>query len=949
MARKIPKPVCIDFETHGIQGRPSYPPVPVGVSIKHQGQKAKYYAWGHPTGNNCSLGEAMAVLAEVWATSGGILCQNGKFDVDVAEIHMDMNPIAWDRVHDTLFLLFLDDPNQTELGLKPSAHRLLGLPPEEQDEVADWLIAHQPVDGVKISRSKTSEHYFAKYIAYAPGDLVGRYANGDVERTERLFKLLYPKIVERGMLEAYERERELARVLLEVERHGIRVDLERLRGDVINYQSWQRQVDAWLLKALKAPADLNLNSGEQLMAAMVAAEKVDTALMPLTKTGKYQTNKEALLLGVKDKVLLGMLKYRAQLSTCLGTFMEPWLETAEQSDGLIYTTWSQTKSAEGASAIGTRTGRLSSSPNFQNIPKEFTPIWAHEAKGLPRCPLTLPPLPQVRDYVVPMHPDHALIDRDFCFGPETDVLTDRGFVRFEELTSTDLVAQWSNGEVSYAKPKAYQVSHFDGELVHIVGERSTDLLVTPNHQCLLVKEHQTVFMRADEYRLGHFQQIHAGVSVGQLKIEHDYLRLVAAIQADAAVKSSAIVWKLKKIRKIERLQQLLDRLKIVYRVSTPPSTVGYSIIYVDFWELPKWVDLLIDLVDGKTFRRTILQTNPEARLAFLLELAHWDGRRGTHVGHWSYFSTNEKNAELVQEVAVVTGLRSVLHTQMLPSGKVFKTVALRTKYLTWTQTFTTSRVPYAGPTYCVTMPAGTVVIRRNGRVAVTGNSQQEPRILAHFDGGTLMERYLADPWIDFHDFAKAELEKGGKVYDRKPVKNINLGLIYGMGTPKLAAKNDMPVGETKELKEAILKLYPGLKEMYKDMKWRARANQPIRTWGGREYYCEPSRIIDGRTKSFDYKMVNTLIQGSAGDCTKEVILRYWRAKKPDEYLLFNVHDQLTASVPLERIKSAMEILRVSMEGVKFDVPMLSEGSWSTKSWATLIDYDKKGVLLYGNT
>jgi len=55
-----------------------------------------------------------------------------------------------------MFLLFLDDPHQKELGLKPSSERLLGMPPEEQDAVGEWLMRHQPVEGVKISRSKSS-------------------------------------------------------------------------------------------------------------------------------------------------------------------------------------------------------------------------------------------------------------------------------------------------------------------------------------------------------------------------------------------------------------------------------------------------------------------------------------------------------------------------------------------------------------------------------------------------------------------------------------------------------------------------------------------------------------------------------------------------------------------------------------------------------------------------
>jgi DNA polymerase I-like protein with 3'-5' exonuclease and polymerase domains len=638
---KVPRPVVIDFETQGIDSRPHYPPIPVGVSIKYYGKKAKYWAWGHPTGNNCCWSEAKAELKKAYAHKDGIACQNGKFDVDVAEVHLGLPIPKWQDIHDTLFLLFLDDPNQIQLGLKESAARLLDMPPDEQDAVADWLIANQPVPGVKISRSKSSDHYFGRYISLAPGDIVGKYADGDAIRTEKIFELLYQKTVERGMLDAYNRERQLCWCLLDMERQGIRVDHKRLASDVAKYGDLRIRIDEWIIKTLKSPG-INLNSGDELIQAMIKAKKVDLDKMPLTATGKYQTNKAALLLGVKDKVLLGMLKYRAQLKTCLDTFLIPWLATADASGGYIFTTWNQTKSAEGADAIGARTGRLSSSPNFQNLPKEFEAIWDHEApgKGLPKCPIAdMLPLPKCRGYVIPYKDDHVVIDRDY--------------------------------------------------------------------------------------------------------------------------------------------------------------------------------------------------------------------------------------------------------------------------------------------------------------------SQQEPRILAHFDGGALMEKYIEDPWVDFHDYAKAELELMGKFYDRKPVKNTNLGLIYGMGVGKLAERNNMSVEESAELKKAILLLYPGLKEMYKDMKMRAANNIPLTTWGGREYYCEPPKLVDGRTRTFDYKMVNALIQGSAADCTKQAIIDYYAIKSPETKLYFNVHDQLTASTPKKTMHKDMETMRAAMEGIQFDVPMLSEGAYAFDNWGNLVDYDKKGKAVHG--
>ena len=168
-----PKPITIDFETFGIEGRPKYPPIPVGVSIKKPGRKAKYYAFGHPTENNCCWSDAAKALEEAYQCKDGILFQNGKFDVDVAEVWFGLTIPAWDKIHDTMFLLFLDDPHQRELGLKEAAARLLDWPAEEQDAIAEWLIANQPVPGVKISKSKASQHYFGRYLCFAPGKLTG--------------------------------------------------------------------------------------------------------------------------------------------------------------------------------------------------------------------------------------------------------------------------------------------------------------------------------------------------------------------------------------------------------------------------------------------------------------------------------------------------------------------------------------------------------------------------------------------------------------------------------------------------------------------------------------------------------------------------------------------------------------------------------------------------------
>ena len=119
MARPV---FAVDFETEAIADRPAYPPRPVGVAIAGPGRPAaRYFAWGHPSGNNATLGDVRSKLAELWrAPDAELVFQNGKFDLDVAETHLGLALPDWRRTHDTLFLAFLADPHSASLSLKGS-------------------------------------------------------------------------------------------------------------------------------------------------------------------------------------------------------------------------------------------------------------------------------------------------------------------------------------------------------------------------------------------------------------------------------------------------------------------------------------------------------------------------------------------------------------------------------------------------------------------------------------------------------------------------------------------------------------------------------------------------------------------------------------------------------------------------------------------------------------
>jgi DNA polymerase I-like protein with 3'-5' exonuclease and polymerase domains len=103
---------------------------------------------------------------------------------------------------------------------------------------------------------------------------------------------------------------------------------------------------------------------------------------------------------------------------------------------------------------------------------------------------------------------------------------------------------------------------------------------------------------------------------------------------------------------------------------------------------------------------------------------------------------------------------------------------------------------------------------------------------------------------------------------------------------------------------------------------------------------EPAKLIKGKMRSFEYKLLNYLIQGSAGDQTKEVICDWHDIKDLDTMFLATIHDEINASVPTEIWEEEMAHLRYAMDKDLFDVPMRSEG-FHGPNWGSLTKMTRK--------
>lgn len=229
-------------------------------------------------------------------------------------------------------------------------------------------------------------------------------------------------------------------------------------------------------------------------------------------------------------------------------------------------------------------------------------------------------------------------------------------------------------------------------------------------------------------------------------------------------------------------------------------------------------------------------------------------------------------------------------------------------------------------------------------------SQIEYRLLVHYAQGPRAEetrqRYRSDPTTDFHRYV-ADISG----IDRKPAKNINFGLVYGMGEKAMAANMGRALDEIKPIFNQYHEEFPFVKYTYDVVSKRATSRGYVHTLLGRRRrfnYWEPrdwnlAREVNatsheeamklwgpesddenrkrkdgsiapvGIRRAGGHKGLNALLQGGAADIMKKAMVDIWESGICDVLgaPLLTVHDELNWSVP--KTKEGEEAHGVALE------------------------------------
>lgn len=228
-------------------------------------------------------------------------------------------------------------------------------------------------------------------------------------------------------------------------------------------------------------------------------------------------------------------------------------------------------------------------------------------------------------------------------------------------------------------------------------------------------------------------------------------------------------------------------------------------------------------------------------------------------------------------------------------------------------------------------------------------SQIEYRFLVHYAVGEgsdeVRKKYADDPHTDYHKMTQALVkEKTGIALDRKPVKNINFGLAYGMGEPTLADTLGVKLHEAKRLfvayhggapfvkatMDACMNIAAKTGEITTILGRKSRFEKwlPIKRKKGKEYFPLPFEAALRKWgkigRAYLHKALNRRLQGSAADMLKVAMVKCYEDGIFDETGVprLTVHDENDFSDPGGKDNAFKEMKHVMETCMDLKVPIL---------------------------
>lgn len=361
-----------------------------------------------------------------------------------------------------------------------------------------------------------------------------------------------------------------------------------------------------------------------------------------------------------------------------------------------------------------------------------------EAAAAPKVPL--PPfmhkLQKLMAGGIPLKTIINLGSASGCVDKDTEYLTPNGWVKFDRYTEGVKVAQYHmDGRMTFVEPLAY--IKLPCESMTLVENRSTSQCLTDEHRVIYYST--TASKKPREISFKEVKEKHKKNATGfrgffattftysgeGVDYSEGELRLQVAVMADGRIVENGAdnytQMRFAKERKYKRLLKLCEDFGLRYedRGWKPSTYTGGKEYEVIVW--PK--------TQAKSFGTAFYNATAEQLSIICDEVLHWDGSIETGV----YTSTREGDVDFLQFAFAACGKRAVVgqdsrvekytggYCGVLNVNKGSKLISIRGGNKRPAASMSEYKT-LDGFKYCFDVDTGMLVLRRNGKIFITGNT-----------------------------------------------------------------------------------------------------------------------------------------------------------------------------------------------------------------------------------
>ena len=552
-----------------------------------------------------------------------------------------------------------------------------------------------------------------------------------------------------------------------------------------------------------------------------------------------------------------------------------------------------------------------------------------------------------------------------CVPPDTEVLTRNGWRRIDSIIPGTEIVQYDDGALEFV-PCTIHSEPFIGDMLVLKTEQIQQTL-TPCHRVLhfgfqndrvLVEPAQTVAMRGQTY-------LPLGGTFTDGTIA--YPAFLSMLMADFSKEPTGWRGAFKKQRKINRFLQLAHEFNIPYTEQSAKD--GYRRFYVPgFLHFPK------------TWGEWVLNLSQSTAQLLLEEARYWDSHdRGSG---FIFFTASQDQAEWFATLAHLAGRSATIRLEQQNAGSYSTTlmwwVNVKTRSYAQVKAKHWSTTPYSGQVYCPQVPSSFWLMRQNGSISITGNTNlqniaRDLRDIFIADEGWKLcgidleqaesrevgwqTGILFDDWAyldacyagDLHTFVckmtwpdlkwtgdpkadKALAErKFYREYSRRDMaKKLGHGSNYHGKPFTMARHAKIPVKLAEAFQHSYFEAFPGIPRWHRHVAQQLQTVQHLSTpWDRTRYFF--GRPNDDATLR---EAIAFVPQSSTGDRMNRGLYNIWESMGSDVQLIAQVHDavyfQFRAEKEQDLIPQALALIdiRIKQGARELIVPGEAKLGWN---------------------